>query len=128
MCRTVAFALAALVLSSGSPARADEAEDKAVAFVEKLGGKVFRDEKAAGRPVVMVLLANTKVTNAGLKELAMLKKLASLNLAKTQVTDAGLKELTALKNLTVLYLGGTKVTDTGAQELLKALPKCDIYK
>ena len=33
-------------------ARADDAEDKAVAFVEKLGGAVARDEKAPGKPVI----------------------------------------------------------------------------
>ena len=34
------------------PARADDAEDKAVAFVEKLGGEVTRDEKLPGKPVI----------------------------------------------------------------------------
>ncbi|GAG37153.1 unnamed protein product, partial [marine sediment metagenome] len=35
-------------------------------------------------------LSNTKVTDAGLKELAGLKQLQSLNLFRTKVTDAGL--------------------------------------
>ena len=60
---------------------ADDAEDKAVAFVEKLGGKVKRDDKAEGKPVRGVDLADrTKVTDAGLKELAALKQLQSLDL------------------------------------------------
>ena len=92
MSRTVSFALVAM-LGLGSPARADEAEDKAVAFVKKLGGSVDRDEKAPGKPVVEVFLSNTKVTDAGLKELAALKSLTDLNLSNTKVTDAGLKEL-----------------------------------
>ena len=37
--------LLALLLFSLSVARAGEAEDKAVAFVKKLGGSVERDEK-----------------------------------------------------------------------------------
>ena len=92
MFRTVSFALVA-VLGVGAPARADEAEDKAVAFVKKLGGSVDRDEKAPGKPVVEVFLSNTKVTDAGLKELAALKSLTQLDLGNTPVTDAGIKEL-----------------------------------
>ncbi len=80
---------------------ADDAEDKAVAFVKTLGGKVERDDKAEGKPVRGVDLSNrTMVTDAGLKELAALKQLQSLNLRDcNQVTDAGLKELGALQQL-----------------------------
>ncbi len=66
------------------------------------------------------------MTDAGLKELAPLKNLTTLNLGGTKVTDDGLKELAALKNLSELYLLGTKVTDDGVKELQKALPKCKI--
>lgn len=70
MFRAVSFALAVAVLSFGSPARADEAEDKAEAVVKKLGGYIERDEKAPGKPVVAVdLLNKTEVTDAGAKEL-----------------------------------------------------------
>ena len=128
MFRIVPVALAVLVLCLGSSARAADAEDKAVAFVEKLGGEVTRDEKAPGKPVVTVTLAFTDVTDVGVKELAALKNLTTLSLRLTQVTDAGVKELAALKNLTTLHLFGTKVTDTGVKELQKALPKCTISK
>jgi len=118
--------------------------------VEKLGGKVTRDEKAEGKPVIRVRLGGTQVTDAGLKELAALKNLQELDLAGTKVTDAGLKELAALKtlqtlyldntkvtdaglkelaplkNLQTLYLGNTQVTDAGKAELRKALPKCQV--
>ena len=40
LCGVVAWVLAA------APVGADDAEDKAVAFVEKLGGKITRDDKA----------------------------------------------------------------------------------
>jgi internalin A len=46
-----------------------------------------------------------------------------LGLASTKVTDAGLKELAGLKSLQSLVLVGTKVTPTGVAELRKALPK-----
>ena len=152
MSRIVAFAVALSGLCLCSPLRADDAEDKAVAFVEKIGGDVTRDEKAPGKPAITVNLSNTKVTDAGLKELAALKQLTTLNLGVTQVTDAGLKELaplkqlttlylhdtdvtdaglkelTALKNLTTLHLGKTAVTDAGVKELQQALPNCQIER
>ena len=62
-------------------ARADEAEDKAVALVEKLGGKVTRDEKLPGKPVAGVALFFSAVTDAELKELAALKNLTYLDRA-----------------------------------------------
>src|SRR5438105_3614571 len=82
-------------------ARADDAEDKAVAFVEKLGGKVTRDEKLPGKPVVAVNLRNTFVKDADLKELAAFKSLTTLDLSGNPgVTDDGMQHLVPLKNLT----------------------------
>lgn len=68
-------------------------------------------------------LLNIRVTDAGLKELAGLKNLQSLDLVGTRVTDAGLKELAGLKSLQTLYLNNTEVTDVGLKELagLKSL-------
>src|SRR5262245_23977591 len=108
--------LVVLLLVAGLVA-ADEAEDRAIAVIEKLGGSFVRDEKKAEQPVVMVRLADTQVTDAGLKELAALKQLEVLSLERTNVTDAGLKELAALKQLQALILRGTKVTDAGLKEL-----------
>ena len=103
-------------------------EDGAVAFVEKLGRQVIRDEGAPGKPVIGLNLGVTNVTDAGLKELSAFKNLKYLYLYGTNVTDAGLKELSALKNLTTLYLSRTQLTDAGIMELQKALPKCKISK
>ena len=47
------------------------------------------------------------ITNAGLKELSGLKRLARLNLSSAHITDAGLKHLTALDNLTTLDISWT---------------------
>ncbi len=102
-------------LSCPGGLRADEAG--AVAWVMKVGGKVSRDEKRPGRPVVGVSLSNTKVTDSGLKELAQLKGLQWMDLRDTKVTDAGLKELATLKALRELYLSHTRVTDSGLKEL-----------
>src|SRR5256885_1977002 len=107
--------------------RADEAT--AIEAIKKLGGRVEVDAKRPGQPVVGVDLANTKVTDAGLKvlkELKELKSLQTLYLNGTKVTDTGLKELKDLKNLRTLEVGFTAVTDTGVKELKSALPKIDI--
>ena len=69
--------MAVVVILSGA-ARADEAD--AVKVVEKLGGKLTRDDKQPGKPVVEVNLSLKKVTDADLKQLKELKQLASLNL------------------------------------------------
>ena len=44
------------------------------------------------------------------------------------MTDAGLKELAGLKSLQSLNLHSTKVTDAGLKELQKALPGCIINR
>ncbi len=58
----------------------------------------------------------TKVTDAGLAELAGLKNLARLNLP-AGVTDAGLKVLGKLENLTDLHQGEAQLSDDGLREL-----------
>ncbi|QJW96763.1 leucine-rich repeat domain-containing protein [Frigoriglobus tundricola] len=142
-----------LVLSSpqARTARADDAEDKALALVEKLGF-VIRNDKLPDQPVIgLVLVGKVRdadlkdlvgfkqlthldlgdcamVTDAGLKDLAPHKRLTYLSLRKTKVTDAGIKDLSGLKTLTKLDLDGTEVTDAGVRELQKALPKCKIIK
>ena len=60
---------------------------------------------------------HNKVTDVCLKDLAPFEKLARLELAKTKVHNKGLKELAGLKGLAFLDLSGTKVTDKGLTEL-----------
>jgi len=74
------------------------------------------------------LYNGTGVTPAGLKELADLGKLTSLDLSYCGVTDAGLKELASLKDLTTLTLTGTKVTAKGLKDFTTAVPKCKLVK
>jgi hypothetical protein len=50
----------------------------------------------------------------------------ALDLNFTRVTDAGLKELAGLKGLSYLDLRNTKVTAAGMRKLQQALPKCRI--
>src|SRR5262245_62445988 len=95
--------------------RADEAA--AVKAIEQLGGKVKRDTKQPGKPVVAVDLRSTLTTDADLKVLKECKHLQVLDLGVTQVTDAGLKALKELRQLQKLDLTFTKVTDAGLKEL-----------
>src|SRR2546429_655862 len=113
--RTMLVGAVMLLACLSGAARADEAS--AVKAVEKLGGKVTRDDKLPGKPVIGVNLAGTKVTDGDLKELKDLKQLTTLYLNMTGVTDAGLQELQHLKQLTSLSLWHTSVTDAGLKEL-----------
>jgi hypothetical protein len=69
------------------------------------------------------------VTDTGLKELAEMKGLQTLDLHNTlKVTDAGLKDLAGLQGLQTLDLRYTQVTDAGVADLQKALPDCEIRR
>ncbi|HRK33700.1 MAG TPA: DUF1553 domain-containing protein, partial [Candidatus Hydrogenedentes bacterium] len=74
-------------------------------------------------------LAGTKVTDAGLAQLAPLKKLTRLHLERTEITDAGVAHLAALENLQYLNLYGTKVTDASIDTIqnMKALKKLYLW-
>ncbi len=69
-----------------------------------------------------------EVTDAGVKPLTALPKLASLDLSYCKITDASLKDLAAIKSLTLLTLTNTKVTDAGVAEFRKALPNCKVIR
>jgi internalin A len=141
--RVMFTALVPLLLAVGE-VHADEAEDRAVEAVKMVRGKLTRDENAAGNPVIAVdfvggrvrdeelkelvpHLATFKklqklslpflVTDAGIKELAPLSQLRTLELLGCQVTDAGLKELAPLAQLQTLMLKRTDITDAGLKEL-----------
>ena len=57
---------------------------------------------------------------------ADLAKVTSLALGHTKITDAGLKDVAKMQKLEKLDLTATQITDAGAAELQKALPKCKI--
>src|SRR5262249_50838543 len=118
--------LLGLLLLTGA-GQADEAA--AVKAIEKLGGRVVRDDKLPGKPVVAVLLDSTKVTDAELKTLKEFKSLQYLNLGNTTTTDVGLKELKQLETWRTLYLWRPEIRDAGLKELkkLKGLQRLVIW-
>ena len=104
---------------------ADPLVEKAVrSRINKFKGELT---KADLGQVVSVNFGNSKITDAGVKELAKMQQLTFLILVNTKITDAGLKELAKLQRLKTLSLVGTKVTKSGVTELKKALPNCRIY-
>src|SRR5437764_947526 len=111
------WAAALMLATAASGARGDE--ESAIAALEKVEAEVRRDESRPGKPAVKVVLSGHKVTGAGLKELAGLESLRSLDVALTEVTDAGLRGLAGLKQLRRLDLRSTKVTDAGLKALAK---------
>lgn len=66
-------------------------------------------------------LEKTAVSDAGLAHIKNLKGLEYLNLYSTGVTDAGILDLSTLKGLKSLYVWQSKVTDSGADALKKHL-------
>src|SRR5258708_26076384 len=82
-------------------------ESKVIRQLERLGGKVERDETLPTRPVVRVSVIGTDFTNADLELLTLFKDLKVLYANRTKVSDGGLVHLKRLTNLTTLYLGDT---------------------
>ena len=66
------------------------------------------------------------MTSKGLKSLAKLPKLDSLEINFTSLRDTDLELLSALTGLKTLNIKATEVTPTGVEKLHKALPRCQI--
>jgi len=67
-------------------------------------------------------LAGTKVSDAGLAQIAAMPNLVRLHLERTSITDTGLVRLASLAELEYLNLYGTDITDSGLAQL-QMLPK-----
>ena len=85
-------------------------QERAIAEIKKLGGKVEMDAKSPDK-VVAVNLGHTKVIDASLEPLKGLSRIETLILKDTTVTDDGIVHIKGLTNLEVLELRRTKVTD-----------------
>src|SRR5262245_48067 len=92
-------------------------KERALIAIRKLGGKVEVDAGRVDRPVIMVNLGTSDVTDLQLACLSAFPHLRILGLNVTQVSDAGLGHLKSLSDLQVLDLGLTAVTDAGMSHL-----------
>src|SRR5260370_19308186 len=111
-CRCLSVAFVLLFVAGG--VSADESEDQARHYFQKLGGDVYY---SPGEPVWRVnLWWYIPVRDEGLKNLATFRHLRDLYLYSPEGTDEGLKYLADLNELEQLHLGG-EVTGAGAQQL-----------
>jgi hypothetical protein len=100
----------------------------AMEIVRRRGGRYERDKNGPDRPVVIVILFKTRVTDDEVRQLRWLSGLRYLDLSRTGVTDACLDGLRSLQGLQILDLSGTKVTEEGMADLQKALPRLKIRR
>ena len=121
------LALSLICAHAGCAAKPKEGQAKAIAAIEKLGGRVTVDEKSPGKPVVGVRLSDANVTDADLEHIEALTNLRRLDLFRTKVTDVGLEHLTGLTQLQTLDLSGDHVTDAGLK-FLKGLTELQTLK
>ena len=98
-----------------APTAADQ--QKAIAEIQASGGIVETDDKAPGKPVILVWFPNVKITDAGLAPVAALTQLQTLNLWGDGVSDAGLVYLPKLTQLRRVNLPYARVTDAGLVNL-----------
>jgi hypothetical protein len=91
--------------------------EAALSSIQKLGGKVERDDKGSGKPVITINLGLTEVKDADLEHLEGLATVKKLTLNDTPITDAALDHLKDMAGLEKLYLVDTKVTDAGLERL-----------
>ena len=94
-------------------------EQKAIAEIEKFGGKVLVDETMPGNPVIDVQLPAANLTDADLERLKGLTHVVVLYLPGNKLTDAGLEHLKGFAELEGLFLTGNNVTDAGLKHARK---------
>jgi len=129
MKRTFFSTLASFVQAAQAKPAASEAENKAIAQVEKAGGRVLKIAQNDEHLEVNYKLEGASVTDASLAPLRDVPNIVHLNLGKTSVTDAGLASIKGLTQLTELHLEETKITDKGLASLkdLKNLAYLNLY-
>lgn len=67
--------------------------------------------------VEQVAIPQTAITNEGLRQIAGLQELRSLDVSATAVSDDGIAHLAGLRRLQTLVLSATGVTDRGLEQL-----------
>jgi hypothetical protein len=70
--------------------------------------------------------AETKITDAGVYNLANCKSLKLPTLNNTKITDQSVKTLVNIKSLKELNVSQTLISEEGIKRLKKALPDCII--
>jgi hypothetical protein len=118
------------VVASGWAAELNSEQAKAVAEIERLGGRITIDEKSADKAVIKVILSTPLAPQAAdsiLKQLTGLTKLKSLALENVELSDEGLKWLRGLTNLRTVSLSSTNLSDAGLEHLAGLTNLEDLY-
>jgi hypothetical protein len=94
---------------SGLPAVSHEPSagsdpNRIAAEIQRLGGRVDRDEDRPGKPIVTIDLKGRDLDDSGLAAFSGYTDLRELNLRGTLITDAGLVHLQGLRSLELLDL------------------------
>ena len=113
----VSCRLLALVLLLSLSANILAADSEQVEAVRKIGGQVRPAAGSDGAWKVEFQLTGRDLTDAGLAQVAALKKIVRLNLRDTRVTSAGLVHIKGLTSLSRLHLERTSVDDSGTENL-----------
>jgi hypothetical protein len=100
--------------------------ERAIEVFEKLGGKIKIEEKLPQKPVVMVDLRNTAVTDEQLNHLKEMPQVQILVLDSTGISDAGLEAIKGCGQLQRIFLRKTRVSAAGVEDLKKAFPRAEI--
>jgi len=114
---------------AAKPAASRSKREQVLAMVERLRGHVTEALRLPGRPITMIDLHRSYVTDSDLELLEDLTTLRSLNLYGTRITDSGLAHLSNLKGLVTLQLNSTAISDGGLGRLqnLKGLAELGLY-
>ncbi len=130
MKHAVLISLLALPLLAADQPAADPALKATIDQVNTTGASLLPISADGQTYRFTALNVAKEFTDAGLAPLAPLaEKISSMDLAKTKVTDAGLKNLAAFKNLKELHLEGTGISDAGLDHLknLTSLEYLNLY-
>ena len=140
LCSAMLLAFLLVAMSAQDKAPRTDAELKAMARINQMGGlaieiaqndsrldvsyqhvEKFSDDSLRLlkdlKDVVHLNLRGLGVTDSGLAHLSNLTSLTRLHLEQTKITDQGLANLKGLVNLEYLNLYGTAITDVGLKHL-----------
>jgi formylglycine-generating enzyme required for sulfatase activity len=112
------------------PVAAPAATADAVALIEKLGGKYRQDFSVEGKPLIEINLLSKPVHDDDLRAFAGQAHLQVLILGDTRISDAGLAHLKGLTSLNRLDLGTTDITNVGLVNLkdMTKLQRLELYR
>jgi hypothetical protein len=84
------------------------------------------DSLASARNLRWLEVANTIITNEGVRRMVRMQKLEFLDLTGTQIDDSAVDYFSQFQSLRFLIIGNTAFTSVGVTRLRELLPTCDV--